>query len=51
MKKWRFDDDWSVVCDGHRWYVVWAGNWLHEDYASDALAIAAAEGKMTDWKC
>ncbi len=49
-KIWRFDDDWRVVCDGHRWYVVWAGNWLHEDYASDALAIAAAEGKMTDWK-
>jgi hypothetical protein len=47
-KTWRFNADWSVVYDGHRWYVVWAGNWLHEDYGSDALAIAAAEAKMID---
>jgi hypothetical protein len=49
-KTWRFNADWSVVYDGHRWYVVWAGKWLHEDYGSDALAIAAAEAKMIDWK-
>jgi hypothetical protein len=39
-KTWRFN----------AWYVVWAGKWLHEDYGSDALAIAAAEAKMIDWK-
>lgn len=49
-KTWRFDGDWSVVCDGFRWYVVWAGNWLLEDYASDSEAITAAEVKMNDWK-
>ena len=49
-KTWRFDIDWSVVSDGHRWYVILAGKWLLEDYASDAEAIAAAEMKMIDWK-
>lgn len=49
-KTWRFDADWAVVNDGYRWYVVWGGNWLLEDYATDSVAIAAAEIKMPNWK-